>query len=64
MRRGPLGLFADVSGLAVEVDPGMAGPVGPKVQDLPWDRMLDVIVTSRGLSCAIENGRIHIRKPP
>jgi type II secretory pathway component HofQ len=62
--RGLLGLFADVSGLAVEVDPGIEGPVGLKVQDLPWDRTLDVIVTSRGLSCAIENGKIHIRKRP
>src|SRR6202023_1145567 len=42
-------LFADISGLNIVVNPGVSGKVTLKLNEVPWDQALDLILKANGL---------------
>jgi type IV pilus secretin PilQ/predicted competence protein len=55
-------LFADISGLNVVVNPGIAGKVTLKLTEVPWDQALDLILKANGLGYTLENNVIRIAR--
>jgi type IV pilus assembly protein PilQ len=55
-------LFADISGSNVVVNPGVSGKVTLKLQEVPWDQALDLILKTNGLGSTVENNVIRIAK--
>ena len=55
-------LFADISGLNVVVEPGIAGKVTLIIEDVPWDNALDVILRSHGLGYQIDENLLRISR--
>jgi type IV pilus secretin PilQ/predicted competence protein len=55
-------LFADISGLNVVVNPGVAGKVTLKLTEVPWDQALDLILKTNGLGMRLEDNVIRIAK--
>jgi len=53
-------LLADVSGLNVVVNPGVAGRVTCKMYDVPWDQLLDLILRTNGLGYLLEGNVLRI----
>jgi hypothetical protein len=53
-------LFADISGLTVELPPGPHDPVTIAFNEVPWDQTFEAIVASRGLTCVIDESRIRV----
>jgi type IV pilus secretin PilQ/predicted competence protein len=55
-------LFADISGLNVVVNPGVSGKVTLKLNEVPWDQALDLILKANGLGYTLEDNVIRIAK--
>jgi type IV pilus assembly protein PilQ len=55
-------LFADISGLNIVVNPGVSGKVTLKLNEVPWDQALDLILKANGLGYTLENNVIRIAK--
>ena len=55
-------LFADISGLNVVVNPGVSGKVTLKLNEVPWDQALDLILKANGLGYTLEGNVIRIAK--
>jgi type IV pilus assembly protein PilQ len=55
-------LFADISGSNVVVNPGVSGKVTLKLQEVPWDQALDLILKTNGLGSTVENNVIRIAR--
>ena len=55
-----LRLFADISGLNIIVNPGVAGKVTVKLNEVPWDQALDIILKSQGLGHVTEDNVIRV----
>ncbi len=55
-----LRLFADISGLNIIVNPGVAGKVTVKLNEVPWDQALDIILKSQGLGQVTEDNVIRV----
>ncbi len=55
-------LFSDISGLNVVVNPGVAGKVTLKLNEVPWGRALELILKTNGLGCVLEDNVIRIAK--
>jgi type IV pilus secretin PilQ/predicted competence protein len=55
-------LFADISGLNVVVNPGVSGKVTLKLNEVPWDQALDLILKTNGLGYTLEDNVIRIAK--
>ncbi len=55
-------LFADISGLNVVVNPGVAGKVTLKLTEVPWDQALDLILKTNGLGYSLEDNVIRIAR--
>lgn len=55
-------LFADISGLNVVVNPGVAGKVTLKLVEVPWDQALDLILKTNGLGYTLEDNVIRIAR--
>jgi type IV pilus secretin PilQ/predicted competence protein len=55
-------LFADISGLNVVVNPGVAGKVTLKLNEVPWDQALDLILKTNGLGYTLEDNVIRIAR--
>jgi type IV pilus secretin PilQ/predicted competence protein len=55
-------LFADISGMNVVVNPGVSGKVTLKLNEVPWDQALDLILKANGLGHTIEGNVIRIAK--
>ncbi len=55
-------LFSDISGSNVVVNPGVSGKVTLKLQEVPWDQALDLILKTNGLGSTVENNVIRIAK--
>jgi type IV pilus assembly protein PilQ len=53
-------LFADISGLNVVVNPGVSGKVTLKLNEVPWDQALDLILKTNGLGYTLEDNVIRI----
>src|SRR5205085_5324153 len=53
-------LFADISGLNVVVNPGISGRVTLKLNEVPWDQALDLILKANGLGYTLEGNVIRI----
>jgi type IV pilus secretin PilQ/predicted competence protein len=53
-------LFADISGLNIVVNPGVAGKVTLKLNEVPWDQALDLILKANGLGYTLEGNVIRI----
>ena len=56
-------LFADISGLNVVVNPGVSGKVTLKLNEVPWDQALDLILKANGLGYTLEDNVIRIAPP-
>ena len=55
-------LFADISGLNVVVNPGVSGKVTLKLNEVPWDQALDLILKANGLGYTLEGNVIRIAR--
>ncbi len=55
-------LFADISGLNVVVNPGVAGKVTLKLNEVPWGRALELILKTNSLGCVLEGNVIRIAR--
>jgi type IV pilus secretin PilQ/predicted competence protein len=55
-------LFADISGLNIVVNPGVSGKVTLKLNEVPWDQALDLILKANGLGYTLENNVIRIAR--
>jgi type IV pilus assembly protein PilQ len=53
-------LFADISGLNIVVNPGVSGKVTLKLNEVPWDQALDLILRANGLGYTLEGNVIRI----
>jgi beta-lactamase regulating signal transducer with metallopeptidase domain len=54
--------FGQLTGLAVDVAPGISGSVTIDIVDVPWDRALDVVLQQNGLIAKIEGKTIHVTR--
>jgi type IV pilus assembly protein PilQ len=55
-------LFSDISGLNIVVNPGVTGKVTLKLNQVPWDQALDLILRANGLGYTREDNVIRIAK--
>jgi type IV pilus assembly protein PilQ len=55
-------LFSDISGNSVVVNPGVSGKLTLKLNEVPWDQALSLILKTQGLGCTVDNGVIRIAK--
>ncbi len=55
-------LFADISGLNIVVNPGVGGKVTLKLNEVPWDQALDLILKANGLGYTLEGNVIRIAR--
>jgi type IV pilus assembly protein PilQ len=55
-------LFADISGLNVVVNPGVSGKVTLKLNEVPWDQALDLILKTNSLGYTLEENVIRIAR--
>jgi len=55
-------LFADISGLNVVVNPGVTGKVTLKLNEVPWDQALELILKTHNLGYTLEDNVIRIAK--
>src|SRR4030095_1738448 len=55
-------LFADISGLNVVVNPGVSGKVTLKLNEVPWDQALALILKTNGLGYTVEETVIRIAR--
>jgi type IV pilus secretin PilQ/predicted competence protein len=55
-------LFADISGLNVVVNPGIAGKVTLKLNEVPWDQALDLILKTHQLGYVLEDNVLRIAR--
>ncbi len=53
-------LFADISGLNIVVNPGVSGKVTLKLNQVPWDQALDLILKANNLGYTREDNVIRI----
>jgi len=53
-------ILAEVSGLNFVVDPDVKGTVTVKLDNVPWDQALDVILRTNKLGMVVENGIVRI----
>ncbi len=53
-------LFADISGLNIVVQPGVAGRITLKLVEVPWDQALELILKTNKLGYAVEGNVIRI----
>jgi type IV pilus secretin PilQ/predicted competence protein len=53
-------LFADISGLNVVVNPGISGKVTLKLNEVPWDQALDLILKTHRLGYVLEDNVLRI----
>jgi type IV pilus secretin PilQ/predicted competence protein len=52
--------FAELTGLNIAVDPGVAGSVTVDFVDVPWDQALDIILRQNGLSYVLEGNVMRV----
>lgn len=57
-----LRLLADVSGMNLVVEPDVSGKVTLKVENIPWDQVLDMVLMMNGLGREEVGGVIRIAK--
>lgn len=55
-------LFADISGMNVVVNPGVSGKITLKLNEVPWDQALDLILKANGLGFTLEGNVIRIAR--
>jgi type IV pilus assembly protein PilQ len=55
-------LFADISGLNVVVNPGVSGKVTLKLNEVPWDQALGLILKTNNLGCALDQNVVRIAR--
>jgi type IV pilus assembly protein PilQ len=60
--RAVLQLLADFSGLNIVVSDSVQGNVTLRLQDVPWDQALDIVMTTKGLDMR-RNGNVVIVAP-
>ena len=60
--RAVLQLLADFSGLNIVVSDSVTGNVTLRLQDVPWDQALDIVMTTKGLDMR-RNGNVVIVAP-
>ena len=60
--RAVLQLLADTSGLNIVVSDAVQGSVTLRLQDVPWDQALDIVLTTNGLDMR-QNGNVIIVAP-
>ena len=60
--RAVLQLLADFSGLNIVVSDSVQGSVTLRLQDVPWDQALDIVMTTKGLDMR-RNGNVVIVAP-
>lgn len=58
-----LSLFAEEYGINVVLEPGVVARVTLRVVNVPWDRVLDMILKKYGLVMKVDNPLIRIGKP-
>lgn len=55
-------LFADISGMNVVVNPGVSGKITLKLNEVPWDQALDLILKANGLGYTLDGNVIRIAR--
>ncbi len=58
--RSALQLLADFSGRNIVVSDSVRGSITLRLKNIPWDRALDVILTTQALSMSDSGGVIHV----
>jgi len=58
--RDVIRILAEVSGLNFVVDPDVKGTVTVKLDNVPWDQALDIILRTNKLGMVVENGIVRI----
>jgi hypothetical protein len=56
-------LFADITKLNVVVHPGSSGRVSVKLEAVPWDQALDLVLAPNGLAFSREGNVVRIGRP-
>jgi beta-lactamase regulating signal transducer with metallopeptidase domain len=54
--------LGELTGLAIDVAPGISGSVTIDMVGVPWDRVLDLMLQQNGLVAKIEGKTIHVTK--
>ena len=55
--------FAELAKLNIVIDPGVRGSVTIRLNDVPWDQALDVILRVNGLGYVLEGNILRIGEP-
>jgi type IV pilus assembly protein PilQ len=55
--------FAELAKVNIVIDPGVRGSVTIRLQDVPWDQALDVILRVNGLGYVLERNILRIGEP-
>jgi type IV pilus assembly protein PilQ len=58
--RAVLRLFADISGLNMVIDPAVQGSVNVKLDEVPWDQALDIILRANKLGYIVDGTIVRI----
>ncbi|HTD53472.1 MAG TPA: secretin and TonB N-terminal domain-containing protein [Thermoanaerobaculia bacterium] len=61
--RDILHTFSELTGLNMVVDPEVRGSVTVRLQDVPWDQALDLILRTNGLGYVLEGNILRVGKP-
>ena len=61
--RDVLRTFAALARLNIAIDPDVKGSVTVRLNDVPWDQALDVILQINGLGCVLEGNVLRVGEP-
>jgi type IV pilus assembly protein PilQ len=61
--RDILHTFSELTGLNMVIDPDVRGAVTVRLQDVPWDQALDLILRTNGCGYVIEGNILRVGKP-
>lgn len=57
-----LGTFGDLTGLTFDVAPDVSASITMDLRDVPWDKVLDDMMTEHGLIAEVDGKTIHVSR--
>jgi beta-lactamase regulating signal transducer with metallopeptidase domain len=60
--RDVLSTLGDLTGLTFDVAPDVSGSIDMNVKDVPWDKMLDDLLTDHGLVAEIDGSTVRVKR--
>ncbi len=58
--RDVMGSLSKITGYTIELDPQIQGKVSVRLDGIPWDQVLDLILTIEGLGYEVEGETLHV----